>query len=162
MSMVHATHLAVDAVLDLGVKALGVVNNVINSVTGLSDAFTAAGLNPSVQGAGQRTMAGVSAAATLIPGLEEGGAALRLTDGMTLGTGKALDAAATFLGEGYAEASPGRFLSSDGLRQVRMGESDILGLHGGGSHMNFETLAPNPARAGRNSVTQNLHIYLAS
>ena len=40
-----------------------------------------------------------------------------------------------------------------------MGVTDITGAHGGGPHMNFETLAPN-ARRGRNTVVENLHIYL--
>lgn len=70
------------------------------------------------------------------------------------------DAAARFLGEGYTEASAGRFLSKDGLRQVRIGDTDILGLHAGGPHINFETLAPNPAKPGKNMIVQNLHIFL--
>lgn len=38
--------------------------------------------------------------------------------------------------------------------------SDILGQHGGGKHMNFETLAPNPARPDKMMVVDNMHIYL--
>jgi hypothetical protein len=54
----------------------------------------------------------------------------------------------------------GRLVSADGLRQVRMGDSDILGDHGGGPHMNFETLSPNPRDPARKFIVQNLHIYL--
>jgi len=62
----------------------------------------------------------------------------------------------------YTEASPGRFFSQDGLRQVRMGEREILGLHGGGPHMNFERLAPNPMKPGKNMITDNLDIFLGN
>jgi hypothetical protein len=41
-----------------------------------------------------------------------------------------------------------------------MGVSDITGAHGGGPHVNFETLIPNPAKAGKMMVDQNFHIYL--
>lgn len=40
----------------------------------------------------------------------------------------------------------GHFLSTDGTKQARMGDSDIPGSHGDGPHMNFETLVPNPAK----------------
>lgn len=36
------------------------------------------------------------------------------------------------------------YVSADGTRQVRIGDSDITGKHGGGSHINFETLVDNP------------------
>ena len=54
----------------------------------------------------------------------------------------ALDLADDFLGKGYKEVSPGRFISSDGLRQVRMGMNDLLGNHGGGPHINFDIINP--------------------
>jgi hypothetical protein len=54
----------------------------------------------------------------------------------------------------------GRFLSQDGLRQVRMGNGDILGHHGGGPHMNFEALKPNPLRTDKFIIEKNFHIFL--
>lgn len=41
-----------------------------------------------------------------------------------------------------------------------MGDADILGHHGGGRHMNFETLKPNPLREGKFIIEQNMHIFL--
>ena len=41
-----------------------------------------------------------------------------------------------------------------------MSDSDITGAHGGGPHMNFEELAPNPARPGCMMVTRHSHVYL--
>lgn len=35
-----------------------------------------------------------------------------------------------------------------------------LGKHGGGPHMNFETMAPNPAKPGKMVVVDNKHVYL--
>ena len=63
-------------------------------------------------------------------------------NGTTLKTDDALDLAIDYLGEGYSEASPGRFVSADGLRQVRMGTNDLLGKHAGGPHINFDMLKP--------------------
>ena len=65
-----------------------------------------------------------------------------------------------FLGKGYKDAGNGRFISADGTKVVRMGDNDILGKHGGGPHMNFETMAPNPAKPGKMQVIDNMHIYL--
>ena len=67
-----------------------------------------------------------------------------------------------FLGKGYKEAVPGsgRFISADGKRVFRMGTSDITGAHGGGPHVNFETLEPNPAKPGKQMVKDNFHIFL--
>lgn len=59
-----------------------------------------------------------------------------------------------------AVSGSGRYVSADGTRAVRMGESDITGAHGGGPHMNFEELAPNPAKPGKMMVVQNSHVYL--
>ena len=56
-----------------------------------------------------------------------------------------------FLGPGYTEVSPSRFVSADGFRQVRMANADILGLHGGGPHINFDRLYPN---------YKSVHIYI--
>jgi len=74
-------------------------------------------------------------------------------------TNEALNEASQFLGPGYKDMGRGRFVSADGTRQVRMGDSDILGHHGGGSHMNFEILTPHPI-TGKMQVTTNIHIYL--
>jgi len=57
-------------------------------------------------------------------------------------TSQALDAAEDFLGEGYKHMGNGRYVSADGLRQVRIGDSDILGLHGPGPHINFDRIKP--------------------
>jgi len=89
---------------------------------------------------------------------------LGLKDGMTMSSGGMLDAAGEFLGKGYQEdvSGSGRFVSADGTRVVRVGESDITGKHGGGPHANFETLSPNPAKPGKMIVTKNLHIYITN
>lgn len=84
----------------------------------------------------------------------------QLTDGMRLKTDQALAEAEKFLGPGYKDLGNGRFVSADGARQVRMGDGDILGRHGGGPHMNFETLRPNPAKPGKMEIIDNKHIYL--
>lgn len=81
-------------------------------------------------------------------------------DGTKMSTNDALDAAKEFLGDGYKDMGNGRFVSKDGLRQVRMGDSDILGQHGGGSHMNFETLIENMDKPGKMTIDKNIHIYL--
>jgi hypothetical protein len=41
-----------------------------------------------------------------------------------------------------------------------MGESDILGKHGGGPHVNFEYMEPNPFKPGKMNVVKNIHVYL--
>ncbi len=84
------------------------------------------------------------------------------TNGSRMSVNDALDTAEQYLGEGYRESVPGsgRYVSSDGTRVVRMGESDITGAHGGGPHMNFEELAPNPMKPGKMMVTVNSHVYL--
>lgn len=83
-----------------------------------------------------------------------------IKNGTTLTTNQALDAAEDFLGKGYKDLGNGRFVSADGTRQVRMGDSDILGKHGNGPHINFETLAPNPNKPGKMMIINNKHIYL--
>lgn len=83
-----------------------------------------------------------------------------LKNGSKLKTNDSLDAAEDFLGKGYKDAGNGRFISADGTKVVRMGDNDILGKHGGGPHMNFETMAPNPAKPGKMQVIDNMHIYL--
>jgi RHS repeat-associated protein len=87
---------------------------------------------------------------------------LGLKDGMKVTSSQALDYGEQFLGKGYQELVPGsgRYISADGKRVFRMGVNDITGAHGGGPHVNFETLVPNPAKPGRMMVNQNFHIYL--
>ena len=63
-------------------------------------------------------------------------------NGTTVSSSEALDMADDFLGSGYIELSPGRFVSADGLRQVRMKPDDLMGTHGGGPHINFDILLP--------------------
>ena len=63
-------------------------------------------------------------------------------NGSRMRTSDALNLAENYLGPGYTEASLGRFVSADGLRQIRMGTDDLLGLHGGGPHINFDSLSP--------------------
>jgi len=83
-----------------------------------------------------------------------------LYDGARMTTDDALTAAEDFLGPGYRDMGNGRFVSVDGTRQVRIGESDILGLHGGGPHINFETMVPNPLKPGKMTIQDNMHIFL--
>jgi RHS repeat-associated protein len=87
---------------------------------------------------------------------------LGLKDGMKVSSSRALELGEQFLGKGYKELVPGsgRYVSADGKRVFRMGISDITGAHGGGPHVNFETLIPNPAKAGKMMVDKNVHIYL--
>ncbi|MFI6674847.1 LamG-like jellyroll fold domain-containing protein [Kribbella sp. NPDC050469] len=83
-------------------------------------------------------------------------------DGATISTDDALGAAERWLGPGYTEPikGSGRFVSKDGTRVARLGDSDILGRHGGGPHINLERLGPNPAKPGRMKVVENRHVYL--
>lgn len=83
-----------------------------------------------------------------------------IKDGMKVSTDNALDMAEKYLGTEYKDVGKGRFISKDGTRVVRMGDSDILGKHGGGPHMNFESLGPNPDKPGKMRVIENKHIYL--
>jgi hypothetical protein len=87
---------------------------------------------------------------------------LGLKDGMKVSSSRALELGEEFLGKGYKELVPGsgRYVSADGTRVFRMGKSDITGAHGGGPHVNFETLIPNPAKPGKMIVDKNFHIYL--
>ena len=51
-------------------------------------------------------------------------------------------------------------VSADGKRVFRMGDNDILGKHGGGTHVIFETLKPNPNKHGKMMVDQNYHVFI--
>ncbi|WP_126243752.1 DUF6443 domain-containing protein [Chitinophaga rhizosphaerae] len=89
-------------------------------------------------------------------------AELGLTDGMSMSSSRALEMGEAFLGKGYTEVGhgTGRFVSADGQRVFRMGVNDITGAHGGGPHVNFETLIPNPLKPGKMKIDMNFHIYL--
>ena len=56
----------------------------------------------------------------------------------------------------------GRFISADGTRQVRMGDTDITGKHSGDPHMNFEKLISDPLKPGRITLDPNskIHVFL--
>ena len=75
-------------------------------------------------------------------------------------TNDALDLASNFLENGYSEQSKSRFVSKDGRRVVRLGDSDILGKHAGGPHINFELMKPHPKKVGKMKVKDNIHIFL--
>ena len=83
-----------------------------------------------------------------------------LKNGDQLPTSVALDRAEQFLGEGYTHVAPGRFLSADKLRQIRMTDADIAPRGGQLPHLNFETWAAPVAKGTRNSLKSNLHIQL--
>ncbi len=85
---------------------------------------------------------------------------LGIKDGMKASSSEILDYGEQFLGKGYREVSPGRYLSADGKRAVRIGDSDILGYHSGAPHANFETLVPNPQKPGKYKVELNYHIFI--
>ena len=74
-------------------------------------------------------------------------------NGMEMTPNEALDAATDFLGEGYKEVSPNRFVSADGVRQVRMSPLDLATVnnHAGGPHLNFDILKPK---------YKTIHIYI--
>ena len=87
------------------------------------------------------------------PSVSNGGSLSK--DSVAMDSSDALDAAIDYLGPGYAEAYPpgsGRFVSADGLRQVRMGYGDLLGNHAGASHINFDYIG----------YSKSFHVYLIS
>jgi RHS repeat-associated protein len=83
-----------------------------------------------------------------------------LRDGRHMMTGDALRTATDFLGPGYRDMGDGRFLSADGLRQVRLTDRDLANPSQN-PHMNFETyrdpIGPG-LRGGR--PKSNIHIFL--
>ncbi|RYY47078.1 MAG: RHS repeat-associated core domain-containing protein [Chitinophagaceae bacterium] len=92
---------------------------------------------------GDWTGAGMSFAGTIIPGFSQ----IKMARKTLQLTAKArtaergLEIGERFLRKGYDEIAPGVFRSSDGFRQFRMTDSDILGKHGKiGPHFNFEVL----------------------
>lgn len=82
-----------------------------------------------------------------------------ITNGMKVSETEALEIGEKFLGKGYKEIGNGRFVSEDGTRVFRMGNNDITGKHGGGPHVNLETLIENPNKPGKMKVETNIHVY---
>ena len=83
-------------------------------------------------------------------------------DGTQMNSSDALQLAEDFLGRGYSELSPGRFVSGDSYRQVRLTDSDlsIINNHAGAPHFNFELLVANPSKPGKNMIVANSHIFV--
>ncbi|MEV6601325.1 polymorphic toxin-type HINT domain-containing protein [Actinoplanes sp. NPDC051346] len=83
-----------------------------------------------------------------------------LKDGAYMATSDAMDTAVDFVGPGYRDMGGGRFLSEDGLRQVRLTDADLAHPRQN-PHINFETysspIGPG-VRGGR--PLSNIHIYL--
>lgn len=112
--------------------------------------------------------------AVQVPAPEEGpqGLAALPADGCIKTCDEVLDLALRYLGPGYTEPdagrTPGRYISADGTRVVRMGDNDIYGNHGVdrkrnppvGPHVNFEVLTPNPAKPGKMMIARDIHVYL--
>ncbi len=103
---------------------------------------------------------GAKSADSVLDGINDTAKGFRPVNNMTMKTNDALDAAEEWLGVGYKDMGNSRFVSKDGTKVVRMGNSDITGKHGGGNHMNFEELIPNPNKEGKMMVKSNYHIYL--
>ena len=72
-------------------------------------------------------------------GWKLGGKTLQLTSKARTAE-RRLEIGERFLGAGYKEIAPGVFRSTDGLRQFRMTDSDILDKI---PHFNFEVFSPN-------------------
>ena len=85
---------------------------------------------------------------------------LGLKEGMKATSSEILGYGEQFLGKGYKEVSPGRFVSADGKRVFRIRDSDLIGHRGGPPHANFETMVPNPIKPGKDKVDLNYHIYI--
>lgn len=66
----------------------------------------------------------------------------------------AMRAAERWLGEGYRQLKPGIFRSSDGTRQFRMTDADLVPRKGA-PHVHFESIGPD----GR-EILENGHLYL--
>jgi hypothetical protein len=116
---------------------------------------------PVPAGATPLEIATADAAASASTVVEAGvsGAPVKLIDGMKVKVNNALDMAKDFLGEGYIYKGNGRYVSKDGIRQVRMGDSDILGHHAGGRHMNFEHLGID-SKTQRIKIEEKYHIFI--
>jgi hypothetical protein len=82
-------------------------------------------------------------------------------DGIHMNTNEALDAVEKFLGPSYFSFRDGRFVSKDGLRQVRFGKSDLSTAHAPMPHMNFQEVKPGgkPNDFSKNNAN-NSHVFL--
>ncbi|MDR0292923.1 MAG: hypothetical protein LBH95_02070 [Oscillospiraceae bacterium] len=89
---------------------------------------------------------------------------IKLVDGMTVMPDQGLDLAIDFLGPEYNEIASGVFRSKDGLRQVRMTDSDLAPVnnHHGAAHMNFETgiSVAKPNGGVTFVVDKNIHVFI--
>ncbi|MCL2578165.1 MAG: PKD domain-containing protein [Defluviitaleaceae bacterium] len=152
--------------------SLGEIFNILTNWEGTSEQYAALALNgislvpyvpsavSSVRSAGRTGRAVSSVADTATPLARTARGVGTLADGTRMTTNQALDAASDFLGRGYREIAPGVFRSSDGLRQVRMTNADVLGRHAGAPHMNFE-IGTTVNRNGRLVFerSENMHIF---
>jgi RHS repeat-associated protein len=92
--------------------------------------------------------------------------AARPADGSIMSSDDALDAASSFLGDGYKQVDSGVFRSADGTAQVRMTDSDLAKTnnHAGAPHMNFEEGRTVIKSNGKESFIPNKdgnsHVYL--
>ena len=152
--------------LNDGVEAVNTVMSIVNPVASVAE------LAANIQGENTKgiVLAGAMVALDVATGGKGKGAKetfktlseLGLRNGARVTSNKALELGEQFLGKGYKEvvSGSGRYVSADGTRVFRMGTSDITGAHAGGSHVNFETLIPNPNKPGKMMVDKDLHIYL--
>lgn len=121
------------------------VSNVVGAVVGL---FGPAG----------------DAARKLIKGVDNLASAARIArpaDGISMGTNEALDAATSYLGDGYKMIDSGVYRSADGTRQVRMTDRD-LNHPRQKPHMNFEEGRTTTNHRGTSTfeAEHNSHVYL--
>ena len=84
---------------------------------------------------------------------------LGVKDGMKTTSSHVLELGESFLGKGYMEMQPGRFVSADKMRVFRMGDNDILGKHAGGPHVNIEVYSPNPMSPQKMKRIKNVHVF---
>ena len=63
-------------------------------------------------------------------------------NGTTVDSSTGLNMAIDYLGTGYISKTPDRYVSADGYRQIRISDADILGMHAGGPHINFDLIKP--------------------
>ena len=47
-----------------------------------------------------------------------------------------------------------------GENEIFVFASNVNGYHGGGPHVNFETLKPNPNKPRKMMVDQNYHVFI--
>ena len=135
---------------------LGSLVSLIGVIPYAGDIAKAGRISKEVKAINTSIKSGQSAIDKGFKSLEE----LGLKDGMKASSSQVLDYGELFLGKGYKETSPGRFISADEKRVFRIGNSDLNGHNGGLPHANFETLVANPQKIGKVKVEKNYHIYL--